>query len=444
MPPRVPVVAIVGRQNVGKSSLFNRLCGRRIAIVDARPGTTLDRIEKQIEWEGRAVRIVDTGGLGADDADPYGGAVERQVAYALDRADAVIFLCDVTGGITAVELELARRLRGSERPVLLGVNKVDHERRRPDAEEFRRLGFGDPIPLSVTANRGIDDLLDAVIARLPSSEAPPAEGPAPRLAIVGKPNAGKSTLVNALCGEDRVVVSERPGTTRDAVDVEIVRGGRRLVLVDTAGFKRRGRAGTSVEFFSQARAREAIRGADGVVFLLEAVRALTALERHLGDAIRDAGKPFVMALNKWDLVPAGERKAEKFVRYVREAFPEMAYAPVRLLSAKLGSGVDEAVDAALDLIEVSRIRVGTGELNRALRVAIQGAPNPVRGTKEGRLLYATQTAVAPPTIVVFVKHKAAFTGAYLRHLERSLRRALPFAEVPLRILLREVKRKKKR
>lgn len=440
---RLPVVAIVGRQNVGKSSLFNRLAGERIAIVDARPGTTLDRIEHKVWFGGRPARLVDTGGLGFGRDEPYGAAIARQVEYAVERAAAIVFVTDVKGGITEVEQQIARRLRRSRRPVVLAVNKVDHAGRQPDAEEFRRLGFGEPIAISVIQNRGIGELTEAVAALLPASgEDAAAAAELPRLAVLGKPNVGKSTLANALCGEERVVVSERPGTTRDSVDIEIRRGDRKLILVDTAGLRPRGRAASTVELFGQARARQALARADGILFLLEAPRGPTSFERKLGARIDESGKPVVLAVNKWDLVPRNKRNPAAYERDLRRAYSPLSFAPVRFLSARTGLGVWEAVDELLDLVEASRRRVTTGELNRAIRVALQGAPAPIRGTREGRLLYATQVGVAPPTIVLFVQHRDVFTPAYVRHVERSMRRVLPFSHVPMRLLLRESRRKK--
>jgi GTP-binding protein len=443
-PESLPIVAIVGRQNVGKSSLFNRLAGERVAIVDARPGTTLDRIERKVSFDGRLATVVDTGGLGFGRDEPYGAAIARQVEYAVERALAIVFVADVTGGITEVEQAIARRLRKSGRPVLLVVNKVDHAGRQPDVEEFRRLGFGDPIPISVIQNRGVRELVEAVAARLP--ECDPAAAAArepPRLAVLGKPNVGKSTLVNALCGEERVIASERPGTTRDSVDIEIRRGGRRLILVDTAGLRPRGRSGSAVEFFGQARARQSLARSDGVLFLLEAPRGPTSFERKLGAWIDESGKPVVLAVNKWDLVPRNKRNAEAYERDLRRAYSPLSFAPTRFLSARTGLGVWDVVDELVGLVEASRLRVTTGELNRAIRYALQGAPAPIRGTREGRLLYATQVAVAPPTLVLFVQNRDVFSPSYVRHVERSMRQVLPFAHVPMRLLLRESRRRKK-
>jgi len=238
-------------------------------------------------------------------------------------------------------------------------------------------------------------------------------------------------------------VSERPGTTRDAVDIEVRRGDRRLILVDTAGLRPKGRAASAVEFFSQARARQALARADGLLFLLEAHRGASSFERKLGDLIERSGKPCMIAVNKWDLVPRSKRNPETYERDLRRTYPVLDYVPVRFLSARLGAGVWEAVDDLLELIHVAGMRVGTGQLNRAIRFALQGAPAPLKGLREGRLLYATQVGVSPPTIVVFVKHRRSFTPAYLKHVERSMRRVLPFSYVPMRLLLREDKKRKK-
>jgi GTP-binding protein len=440
MATRGPVVIIVGRQNVGKSSLFNRLVGKRVAIVDPRAGTTLDRIEERVDYREVSFVLVDTAGLGFAADDPYREDIERQVNFAVDAADVIVFLTDVTTGVTSVDRTIARRLLREKKPAVLAVNKVDSAARQSDVAEFYKLGFGEPIGLSVIANRGIDDLFDRIAERLPKkkSDGPEIEA---RIAIVGQRNVGKSTYVNALVGEHRVVVSERAGTTRDAVDVVIDRDDRRLVIIDTAGLRKRTKLEDSVELFSMMRSEGAIHRAQGCVLLLEAQRPMTDVEKKLGSMIEKSFKPVVIVLNKWDLVGINNRNKRKFVDYLGKTFPVISFAPVFFMSAKKGEAIWEPVEALLDLIHSWRQRVGTGELNRVVERVLQTAPLPLKGTREGRVLYATQTQASPPTFAFFVKHKDAFSRAYMKHIERTMREILPFKEVPMRIVLREKPRR---
>lgn len=431
-----PAVVIVGRQNVGKSSLFNRLVGKRVAIVDARAGTTLDRIEERVDYREVTFTLVDTAGLGFAPDDPFREDIERQVQFAVDHADVIVFLTDVTTGVTSVDRSIARRLLREKKPVVLAVNKVDSASRQPDVAEFYKLGFGDPIGLSVIANRGIDDLFDRIAEKLPKGggSAAPIEA---RIAIVGQRNVGKSTYVNALAGEHRVVVSERAGTTRDAIDVVIERDNRKLVIIDTAGLRKRTKLEDSVELFSMMRSEGAIHRANGCILLLEAQRPMTDVEKKLGSMIEKSFKPVVIVLNKWDLVGINNRNKRKFVDYLGKTFPIISFAPVFFMSAKKEEGLWEPVETLLDLIQIWRQRVGTGELNRVVERVLQTAPLPLKGTREGRVLYATQSQASPPTFAFFVRNKDAFSRAYLKHIERTMREILPFKEVPMRIVLRE-------
>lgn len=439
MPPRLPTVAIVGRQNVGKSSLFNRLARRRISIVDPKPGTTLDRLEHVIEYKGRKFKLVDTGGLGIDPHDPYKSMVERQITYAIQSADVIIFLCDAQGGVTAVETELARRLRTVQKPVVLGVNKVDHPAHAVLAADFHRLGF-DPQPLSVTGNRGIEELMDRVLQQLPAF-AGPVEVSELTVAIVGKRNVGKSTYLNALVGEERVIVSEIPGTTRDAVDVVIERGPRRYTIVDTAGIYKRTRVKDSVELFSQMRTAESVERAEAVMFMMDAHLEISAMDKHIGRLIEKHNKSCVIAFNKWDLIPPAERNTDRFLEYIEKRFPVLYYVPLAFMSARTGLNIWEPLETLAEVVETSRRRVTTGLLNRVIELAGKTAPPPMSGTKAGKIFYATQTGILPPTFTLFVNYKEPFTPAFLRHFERALRETTPFKNTPIRLQVRE-KRKK--
>lgn len=442
MPARLPCVAIVGRQNVGKSSLFNRLARRRISIVDPKPGTTLDRIEHVIEYKGRTFKLVDTGGLGIDPQDPYKSLVERQIAYAIQSADVIIFLCEAHGGITAIETELARRLRAIQKPVVLGVNKVDHPSHAPLAAEFHRLGF-EPMSLSVTANRGIEELMDRVLQQLPAFTGP-VETSELTVAIVGKRNVGKSTYLNALAGEERVIVSEIPGTTRDSVDVVIEHGGRRYTIIDTAGIYRRSRVRDSVELFSQMRTAESIERAQAVLFMMDVHLEISAMDKHIGQLIEKHGKPCVIAFNKWDLIPPARRDTGRFLEYIEKRFPVLYYVPLAFMSARTGLNLWEPLETLAEIVETSRRRVTTGVLNRVVELAGKTAPPPLSGTKEGKIFYATQTGVRPPTFTLFVNYREPFTPAFLRHFERALRELTPFKNTPIRLLVREKRTKQKK
>ena len=430
----LPVVVIVGRPNVGKSSLLNMLAREQISIVDARAGITRDRVSAVVEHNGRYCEFVDTGGIGIVDDDHLEQHVEGQVQYAIARANAVIFLVDVQHGLTPLDRRVADLLRRLEIPVLLLANKVDADPHRPAAAEFIRLGYGEPICISALHASGRNDLLERLEEMLLSDDQSP-QAPVMKLAIVGKRNAGKSTLVNALAGEERVIVSETPGTTRDAVDVRFEKDGRAFVAIDTAGVRKQSRM-NDIEYYSYTRALKSIRRADVVMLLIDATVPVSEVDAKLAAAVHAEYKPVVLAINKWDLAK-DRAEPEAYDAYLAQVLPELDYAPATIMTAKTGKNVDAAVDVALSLFRQARTRVSTGKLNSSLETILAArGPSPKRGTKPLRILYATQVAVAPPTLVFFCNNPGLVSENYRRFMENRLREILPFREVPMRLLFR--------
>jgi GTP-binding protein len=431
----LPVVVIAGRPNVGKSSLLNALAGERISIVDARAGITRDRVSAVIEHNDRYFELVDTGGVGLVDDDHLEEHVEGQVRYAVERADAAIFLVDVRDGITLLDRRVGNLFRRLDIPTLLVANKVDAEKHVPDAAEFIRLGYGEPLCLSALHGTGCPALLDRLDELLGPTAGATPETPVMKLAIIGKRNAGKSTLVNTLTGEDRVIVSETPGTTRDAVDVRFEKDGRAFIAIDTAGVRKKKRM-NDLEFYSYTRALRSIRRADVVLHLIDATVPISEVDVKLATTVLEEYKPVVLAVNKWDLAK-GRAEPEAYDDYLAQVLPALHYAPVTIMTATTGKNVDAAVDVALSLHRQARQRVTTGRLNQALEAVLQArGPSPKRGTKPVRIYYATQVATAPPTLVFFCNDPGRVSGNYRRFMENRLREILPFSEVPMRLLFR--------
>lgn len=440
----LPVVAIVGRPNVGKSSLLNCLAGRRISIVDPTPGVTRDRVSTTLALgegeETRYIELVDTGGMGVEDADQLTEHVENQIRYSIAAASLVLFVVDAREGVTALDRLVAERLRRWNKPVILVANKIDQADVRSELGELTRLGFGEPIPVSAAHRQNIDDLLEAMRRRLGDLPFDLPPEPVMKLAVVGKRNAGKSTFINALAGEERVIVSETPGTTRDSVDVLIEFEGRRLMLIDTAGVKKKSRFASDIEFYSQHRAFRSIRRADVVAMLLDASVPVSQVDKDLAGAIAEEYKPVVIVVNKWDLA-RGVASGEDYIRYFEKTFPELSYAPVSLTAAREGLNLRETVALAEQLFAQACHRVPTASLNEVIQKILQKrGPSHKTGTKPPKLYYASQVAVEPPTIVCFVNDPASFDQGYQRYLVNQLREHLPFSEVPIRLLLRRRER----
>jgi len=442
---RLPRVAIVGRPNVGKSTLLNRMCNSRVSIVEETSGVTRDRVEVDARIrtpEGeRWISVVDTGGIGIVDRDDLGERVEGQVRAALAGADLVLFMVDVRDGRTPLDAAVAELLRGCQVPVQLVCNKAEGPAQEWGVDEFRRLGVGgEPLALSAQNGNGITRLYEVIAERLPAllgedAELPPEE-PVMKLAVVGRRNAGKSTFINRLVGEERMIVSEIPGTTRDSVDVRFERDGRAFVAIDTAGIRKKSRFADSIEFFSDARSHRTIRRADVVLLFFDVSEELGAIDKRLARYVVDHHKPVVLCANKWDLVREFDRR--EFVKYVRAELPGLSWAPIRFLSAAEGEGTEGVLEAAERLFAEAGRRVGTGELNRILERATQ-ARGPNAAGSRAKILYATQAESAPPTFVLFVNDKRPFTKAYLRYIENRLREGLSFEEVPLHLVLRDRK-----
>lgn len=446
---RLPCVAIVGRPNVGKSTLLNRMCRSRVSIVEPTEGVTRDRVSVRAVIPGafgnRPVEVIDTGGVGIVDRDDLGPHVEEQIRAALIAADAVLFVVDAKAGATPLDHEVARRLRGFEKPTLLVCNKVEGERAEWEIDSFRALGVGgEPIPISAQNGTGMHEFYEELDGVLPAYDEGDVERLRPRpslkLAIVGRRNAGKSTLINALAQEERAIVSEIPGTTRDALDVIVERDGDTFVLIDTAGVRKRANHEDAVEFFSDARSYKAIRRADVVILLFDATRSLSAIEKKLARYVTDHYKVVLLGANKWDLVREKDPNLTPadFTAYLNQELPGVGFAPVAFLSAKSGHNVQRTFDLAKELFEQAKGRVATGELNRVLERALQARSPSSKGHRV-KVQYATQAEVAPPTFVLFVNDKRLIGKDYLRYLENRIREELPFAEVPVRFVLRDKK-----
>jgi len=429
-----PTAVLVGRANVGKSTLFNRLAGKRLAIVDPTPGVTRDRLAATVTHQGRRFEVIDTGGVASPDEKELRRDVEEQLEVALRRADLVLFLVDARAGELPLDREIAQRLRALEKPIILVANKADTQRLVDGSAEFFSLGLGEPVAVSAVEGLGRGDLLDRIVELLPETVAAEVEQEEFALAIVGRRNVGKSTFVNQLAQEERVIVSEVPGTTRDAVDVRFEVDGRRYLAIDTAGLRRRGKLDDAVEFYSIARTRRAIRRADVVLLLLDVTQPVGRLEKRLAGTIEENYKPVVLVLNKGDLT-AGHDPTE-FVDYVGIALPSFNYAPVALISAKEGVGVLDTLTVARELYRQASTRVTTGELNRVVEAAMQIRGPHRRGRRPPKVLYATQAGVRPPTMVLFVNDPTIFTAKFTRFLTNYLRDHLPIAEIPIKIVYR--------
>lgn len=457
-----PIIALVGRPNVGKSTLFNRLAGERLAVVDERPGTTRDRLVAETEWRGRALDIVDTGGIDPTSmkgAEPlsvgsaqYIEPIRRQTEMAVRDADAVLFLVDAESGITPADQDVAGILRRHQRnrdgaawpPIFLVVNKCDTRDRRSRAVEFYELGVGDPFPISAIHGTGIGDLLDRlveVLGKLPT-ETEEIEDIA-RIAIVGRPNVGKSSLLNRILGEERVIVSPVPGTTRDAVDTRLKYHGTSVTLIDTAGIRRRGRIEPGVEKYSVIRALKAIDRADVVVLVIDAVEGITAQDTHIAGLALDKSKSIVVAVNKWDAISKDALTMAEYTTHVRQELNFLDYVPVLFVSAKTGQRVGQVLTTALRAQEERLRRIPTSELNALVRAAVAEHAPPSKVGKRLNILYASQVDTDPPTFLFHVNDPKLAHFSYVRFLENRIRRAYGFLGTPIRLGFRKRARTRK-
>ncbi len=431
-----PIVAIVGRPNVGKSTLFNRLVGKRLAITHEVPGTTRDRLYAEADWGGVNFILVDTGGLELVSNDDLIAQVRAQAQTAIAEADVILFLVDVKDGLTAGDEEVARVLRRSAKPVLLAVNKGDSQVRREAAVEFYALGLGELYPISALHGTGTGDLLDQVVAAFPVEEER-EELEAVKIAIVGRPNVGKSSLLNKILGQERAIVHEAPGTTRDAIDTQMEWEGEPLVLIDTAGIRRKGRIQRGVEKYSVLRALRAINRAGVVLLLIDAVEGATAQDARIAGYILAEAKSVVVVVNKWDLVEKDTYTMQAYVQHICTALRFLDYVPVLFVSALTGQRVDQVLPTALRVQEARMIRIPTAELNRIVQEAVARHAPPSKAGKRLRLYYATQAAVDPPTFVFFVNDPRLVHFSYERYLENRLREHYGFLGTPLRLSFRK-------
>ncbi|MDK2981155.1 MAG: GTPase [Chloroflexota bacterium] len=450
---RLPIVAIVGRPNVGKSTLFNRLAGERLAIVDDTPGTTRDRLFFESEWNGRRFHIVDTGGI-----DPTSSSsktplsisskefiqeIRDQALAAVQEADVIVMMVDAISGITPADEEVTELLRSRQKkvdgavkpPILLVVNKADNQRFRENAVEFYQLGLGEPYPISALHGTGTGDMLDALVASFPTTEEA-EEDDSVKIAIVGIPNAGKSSLLNRLVGENRAIVSEIAGTTRDAVDTPLVYDDTEITLIDTAGIRRRGKVERGVEQYSVLRSMQAIERCDVALLMIDATKEISAQDTHIAGFIQEAGKSAVVLVNKWDAIEKDTFTIEDFKMRIRRALNFMDYVPIQFISAKTGQRVDKVLPLALQIQEERMVRLGTSAFNRILMRA-QDAHSPA--SKTGRILkiyYGTQVRSDPPTFILYVNDPKLAHFTYLRYIENCIRKEYPYSGTPIRLVLK--------
>jgi GTP-binding protein len=435
----VPIVAIVGRTNVGKSTLLNRLAGRRLAVIADLPGTTRDRVFASVSWQGRELTVVDTGGWQTKPSTSLEQKVKRQVEAAIAQAAVIIFLVDAKDGAIAADEEIADVLRAANKPTILAINKVDSAKQANQVTDFYRLGMGEPIAISAHHNRGIDDLMDAVLAFLPPQPVSIVESGEAKLAIVGRPNVGKSTLLNTLLGDERAIVHESPGTTRDSLDAIIRWGDKEILLVDTAGIKRRGRVDAGVDYYSLLRALQAINRCDVVLLLIDASEFITAQDMHIAGYIIGVGKGIILLVNKWDLVPKEQRQAFKHSMEQRLRFAP--YTPIIYISAKLGQGINRILPQAWEIWQERQKRIPQSEVDELVKQAVSSHPPPRTGSRRLQIARAYQDESQPATFVLKVNNPKLIHFSYRRYLENKLRQGFGFHGVPLKLIFTKATRK---
>ena len=434
-----PIVAVVGRPNVGKSTLFNALAGEKIAIVKDTPGITRDRIYTDVTWLNHAFTLIDTGGIEPDSSDIILSQMREQAQIAIDTADVILFIVDVKQGLVDSDMKVADMLRKSRKPVLLVVNKVDDFNKFiMDTYEFYNLGIGDPIPISAANRLGIGDMLDKVVAHFDDEKlVEDEEDDRPKIAIIGKPNVGKSSLINKLIGENRVIVSDIAGTTRDAIDTPVKYNGKEYVFIDTAGLRRKNKVKEDLEHYMIIRTVSAVERADVVVLVIDANEGVTEQDAKIAGIAHERGKGFIVAVNKWDLVEKNDKTIYRFTEKVRSTLSFMPYAEMLFISAKTGQRIGKLYETIDAVIENCSLRVATGVLNEIMSEAVAMQQPPSDKGKRLRLYYITQVAVKPPTFVIFVNDKQLMHFSYTRYIENQIRNAFGFKGTPLKFIIRE-------
>ena len=438
-----PIVAIVGRPNVGKSTLFNVIAGDSIAIVKDTPGVTRDRIYADCSWLNYNFTLIDTGGIEPDSSDVILSQMRDQAQIAIDTADVIIFLVDVRQGLTDADGKVADMLRRSQKPVVLCVNKVDSfKKMEADVYEFYNLGIGDPIPVSASNHQGVGDLLEAVSNHFKKDGSESDDDDRPRIAIVGRPNVGKSSIVNRLVGEKRVIVSDIAGTTRDAIDTPLKRNGREYILIDTAGLRRKSKIHEDLERYSIIRTVTAVERADVVVMVIDAAEGVTEQDAKIAGIAHERGKGVIIAVNKWDAVEKDDKTIYKMTEKIKQTLAYMPYAEFVFISAKTGQRLDKLFELIDMIIENQSMRIATGVLNEILAEAVAMQQPPSDKGRRLKIFYMTQISVKPPTFVVFVNDKKLMHYSYTRYIENQIRNAFGFRGTPLRFIIRERKEDK--
>lgn len=432
-----PIVAIVGRPNVGKSTFFNQIVGKRISIVDDQPGVTRDRIYADAEWLNRKFTLVDTGGLDPESDDELLAHIRRQVEIAIDTADVIIFLVDGQVGVTPADQQIANLLRRTKKPVVLAVNKIDNREDESMVLDFFSLGLGEPIGISATHKRGIGDLLDRVVKHLPDKEVKEEEDQVIKIAVVGRPNVGKSSLVNRILGEERVIVSDIPGTTRDAIDTPFEMDGREYVIIDTAGIRRKSRINEALERYSVLRALAAIRRCDVALIMLDATQPVAEQDAKIAGLVHEEGKASVIVVNKWDLVEKDTYTMEEYKNRILQKLGFIAYAPMVFISARTGQRVNRVLELVDEVYSRYTMRVSTGVLNDCVSDAVAVAAPPSEKGRMLKIYYVTQVSVKPPTFVLFVNDPELMHDSYQRYLENYLRKTFGLTGTPIRLLVRQ-------
>lgn len=433
-----PIVAIVGRPNVGKSTLFNALAGEMISIVKDTPGVTRDRIYADVSWLDRDFTIIDTGGIEPDSQDIILSQMREQAQIAIDSADVIIFITDVRQGMTDADSQVADMLRKSRRPVVLAVNKVDnYKSQQMDVYEFYNLGIGEPFPISAEGKQGIGDLLDAVVSHFPEHSGEEEDSEIPKIAIVGKPNVGKSSIINKLLGENRVIVSDIPGTTRDAVDTTITRNGKDYLFIDTAGLRRKSKIKEDIERYSIIRTVSAVERCDVAVLMIDAAEGITEQDAKIAGIAHDRGKGLIIAVNKWDLVEKDNSTMKTYTEKIRSVLSFAPYAEMLYISAKTGQRLNKLFDAVDQVLKSQSLRIQTGVLNEILTEAVAMQQPPSDKGRRLKIFYMTQVSIKPPTFVIFVNDKKLMHFSYQRYLENRIRDSFGFQGTAIHFIIRE-------